>query len=573
MMLGGHIVSSWQDMVTHVTMCNLTLTVKVVCALANGKPIVTPKYWADYITSLSTKQPVPDCRNYIPALAETTLNMNEVSFDVNENRKKLFAGKHFVFVCTQQYNAYSCMVTAAGGKADILEQNGMTYADLVQPNTIVMQYAFNKPSQETQVPQSFQEVTKYLKSRGKRVIPESEIGLAILHCSVDRHCNPDYRVASVLIPKGTRNISHPEVVLALDTQDSESESIKRIREAAKDTVIPESGTVLKLSGSVVTSTPKHVMNDRESMESKTVNVRIPGRTVEKERLPVHDKTDASYVSQKRFRSLEDDGFLRKKAAATAIEQSHVIIKLEPDAKNGSDDEDLFEFPSDKKARLAACEPANEDEDIFAFADDVKPKPLQLHAQKDQPVESSELPKKRKLQNGDTTFELNSFSKRRVLEKDVCHQQITESYKDEPMEHSVSPSGFLTVVQDTKENAALDKSIMNLPDGLKTMTVVEVEDLVSRNIAVIGPHAVEPRYVGTNFKKFRKVQAVNHWPVVRSEDLIPFEVDTKTLCKWLNETHNGTEMKNNGDKMEDNDDDWAFLGPSQTNKKKTQARHK
>jgi len=28
-MLGGHTVSSWQDTVTHVTMCSLTLTVKV----------------------------------------------------------------------------------------------------------------------------------------------------------------------------------------------------------------------------------------------------------------------------------------------------------------------------------------------------------------------------------------------------------------------------------------------------------------------------------------------------------------------------------------------------------------
>lgn len=46
--------------------------------------------------------------------------------------------------------------------------------------------------------------------------------------------------------------------------------------------------------------------------------------------------------------------------------------------------------------------------------------------------------------------------------------------------------------------------MNLPDGLKSMTVVEVEDLVPGNAAVIRAHAVEPRYVGTNFKKFRKV---------------------------------------------------------------------
>lgn len=142
-------------------------------------------------------------------------------------------------------------------------------------------------------------VTEYLKSRGKRVIPESDIGLAILHCSIDRHCNPDYRVASVLIRKGARNVSHPEVVLALDTQDLESQSIKRIKEAAKDIVIPESGTVQKPAFPSATSAPKDVMNDRERMATKNVNVRFPGRTMEKERLPVQDEMDASFVSRKR----------------------------------------------------------------------------------------------------------------------------------------------------------------------------------------------------------------------------------------------------------------------------------
>jgi hypothetical protein len=71
-----------------------------------------------------------------------------------------------------------------------------------------------------------------------------------------------------------------------------------------------------------------------------------------------------------------------------------------------------------------------------------------------------------------------------------------------------------------------------------------------------------------------VQAVNHCPAIRSEDLIPYEVDTKTLCKWLNETHSGDEMKDNGDKVEDNiDDDWAFYESSQANKKKTQVRRR
>jgi hypothetical protein len=46
----------------------------------------------------------------------------------------------------------------SGGKADILQQNAMAYEDLVQPNVIVMQYTFIKPSQESQVPQTYKEV-------------------------------------------------------------------------------------------------------------------------------------------------------------------------------------------------------------------------------------------------------------------------------------------------------------------------------------------------------------------------------------------------------------------------------
>jgi hypothetical protein len=105
------ISSDWDALLVHSKDISL---LQVVCALANGKPIVTPQYWNDYITSLSTGKPVPDCKDYIPALAETTLNTNEVSFDVNDNRKKLFVGKHFVFSSLHQYNANSCMVTSAG---------------------------------------------------------------------------------------------------------------------------------------------------------------------------------------------------------------------------------------------------------------------------------------------------------------------------------------------------------------------------------------------------------------------------------------------------------------------------
>jgi hypothetical protein len=147
--------------------------------------------------------------------------------------------------------------------------------------------------------------------------------------------------------------------------------------------------------------------------------------------------------------LEDDGFLRKRVAAP--EESQVTKLLENDMKKRNDDdvdEDLFEFPSDKRAKLTAGKPADEDdEDIFAFADEVKPKPLQAHIQKDQPAESSEFPKKRKLKNSEIISEPSS--KRHALEKGVLQTLSTESHKNEPIEHTVTLHGFLSIVQEGK----------------------------------------------------------------------------------------------------------------------------
>jgi len=43
-------------------------------------------------------------------------------------------------------------------------------------------------------------------------------------------------------------------------------------------------------------------------------------------------------------------------------------------------------------------------------------------------------------------------------------------------------------------------MMDLAEGLKNVTVVEVKALISRNVA----HATKYSHVGSNFKKFRKV---------------------------------------------------------------------
>lgn len=151
----------------------------------------------------------------------------------------------------------------------------------------------------------------------------------------------------------------------------------------------------------------------------------------------------------RLRSLEDEGFPRMKAATPVCSQASIILGR--DVKGDTDDENLFDFPSDKKLRLASFRMEDEeDEDIFAFADEIKPKSLQAHSKKDDAVESSGLPRKRKSLSSEIISEPSSFIKRRASEKDVLQQRNMDFCKNEPMEHSVTThEGFLSVVNETK----------------------------------------------------------------------------------------------------------------------------
>jgi hypothetical protein len=143
--------------------------------------------------------------------------------------------------------------------------------------------------------------TGYLKSRAKRIIPESDIGLAILYCSVDRHCNPDYSVTSVLMSRVPREVdSHSDIVLALDTQESELENIKKIKEGAKGVIIPASGTVKTPGGSSVSgASALHDKHDSESVDTENEVFIIPTSGEEKEKLPVREELDASLKPSKR----------------------------------------------------------------------------------------------------------------------------------------------------------------------------------------------------------------------------------------------------------------------------------
>jgi hypothetical protein len=84
----------------------------------------------------------------------------------------------------------------------------------------------------------------------------------------------------------------------LDTQESESESIKKMKQAGKDIVIPESGTVRKPAGSGVASGSEDMIK-KEGVGTKNETVCLAVDRLKKGRPSVRDEVNTCLGPRKR----------------------------------------------------------------------------------------------------------------------------------------------------------------------------------------------------------------------------------------------------------------------------------
>jgi hypothetical protein len=61
----------------------------VANALAKCVPIITADFLSDFLTCQKTKQTLPDEKNFVPALRETTININDVTLVATKERRQV----------------------------------------------------------------------------------------------------------------------------------------------------------------------------------------------------------------------------------------------------------------------------------------------------------------------------------------------------------------------------------------------------------------------------------------------------------------------------------------------------
>ncbi|KAK3877727.1 hypothetical protein Pcinc_017583 [Petrolisthes cinctipes] len=215
--LGGHLVSEWGLSCSYLIMNSITLTVKVVCALASGHYIVTPTFLTNLANAVVKRTRHPKPAEYQPPLQEVSISGTQASFTPDERRQKLLTGLTFLFSTAKQFKRMGLAVTLAGGKVEELSDANYHHLVSSPPTHILVQPI---PDNATSNP-LYIAASNILKDQKLAPIPESDIGLAILFISTQGHCNPAFRMASILkrsasaTSQPTQNLK----IYATETQD------------------------------------------------------------------------------------------------------------------------------------------------------------------------------------------------------------------------------------------------------------------------------------------------------------------------------------------------------------------
>lgn len=194
--IGGHLVAEWIPQCTLLVMNEITMTIKVVNALVALCHIVRPRFLEELILAIEsgTTQPAP--ASFLPSLMEKLIKEEaEDRFSPNRKRKTLFIGKQFYVFSAKQLKKLQFAITVAGGKIEILEQHKINLDDILNhQDACILQPSSDEAKQDFVI-----KITSDLSRHGIRFISEAEIGLAILHCSTEKFCNPKSSDASHLL--------------------------------------------------------------------------------------------------------------------------------------------------------------------------------------------------------------------------------------------------------------------------------------------------------------------------------------------------------------------------------------
>ncbi|XP_063362087.1 nibrin [Cydia amplana] len=468
--IGAALKSDWDDTCTFLTMPAITLTIKVVLALAQGSYIVTPQFWNDVLHAVTISTTLPNPKNFTPQVIESTINKEDVMFLPDERRSKLFTGKKFIFFSRRQLEMYKLVLLKSSATPLLLSESKMTKSMLVSPDVVVIQYNIGNTSQESQAQRNLlNDIINYLNSKGKRAVADAEIGLAILYCSIDKYCNPEFSFTSEVFRQPTTSNNKKMEILAQDTQETQRLQCKKENVTINESLTPKHNS---FNTSTVVNTD-NVSAKRKLTEDISDNIMNVNKKVAT--TSMHQPINADGAKRK-LTDEEGQGNQNKKMALDTSESNDDAFNfINPTADSEKSTKATEKKLNFFKPARKNADTAENDEDLFNFVQDNK----------------------------------SSNSKQMSIKKMFETRTLTS--KETPQEKSS------TVAQNTnapkKEESDEEDLHSRMSDLDLGSTIVKVRRdlIVKKELLKIEDQTDQ----GKNFKKFKKV-----WPVKMQVTIIP-----------------------------------------------------
>ncbi|KAG5898744.1 hypothetical protein JTB14_020938 [Gonioctena quinquepunctata] len=509
-LLGGTFTENWTSDCTHLTVEEITLTVKVLHALIDEKPIVVPTYWAKFAENAAKSLPPPNINEYNdPPMAEALLN--KIELKNCSSRKGLFKGKTFMFLKEKSKKQMEDVIRKAGGVPTSWEKDSKPLEDIINsPKEFLL---IQTPDQEED--ESFNEIIKHFSKKGKRTIPLQEIAMAIVYGSCEKDCNPSFNRAGEVFP--TTRAREPTQNNAL-VQNTESEcfsmDICKREDDENKMVIPDtfdpSINVVKVERRSIPARKQSENN--EPVVEKDTSKRVRSEQehgnpfkkikVEKERTNTRKEQQETLQSSKKDTSKQKirDAFLSKA----------------PQKRKAEEEPNLNEVGKEDKANPFALimKRSRNDTDrsskkVNPFSAVKKPSNTTTQTSEDNPFKSVRN-KSNENNNGDVQ---NILTSTRLNNKSLERIDYSRISKNDSLELN---STWLSknVTSEVKTEEEYDTEMQNFVDLFKNKVVVEV----------LAAMSVRPRVSADitdgincssakNFKKFRKVKPLHPQSVI------------------------------------------------------------
>lgn len=191
--LGGLTANSWTEECTHLAMSSVKVTIKTICALICGRPIVKPEYFSEFLKAVESKKQPPEIESFYPPIDEPAIGSKSVDLSGRRERKQIFKGKTFVFLNAKQHKKLGSAVVFGGGESRLMAEGGEEEQSFFSaPGTCVVDVGMTNTQLIITDSQRkwIHLIMDILQRHGLRPIPEAEIGLAVIFMTTESYCNP-----------------------------------------------------------------------------------------------------------------------------------------------------------------------------------------------------------------------------------------------------------------------------------------------------------------------------------------------------------------------------------------------